>query len=119
MSMPPEPTRLSLWMDKNGQPVALAVDYRQTGTDTAETFIVLTASNGKKIEVGRHEFEDCNGRYGTQPGHDVYLCISHATCMDWTEGGRKRLEEWKAFRNREQRDLAEFERLKKKFTPQQ
>lgn len=114
MGAPPKPARLSLWMAENGRPNQLRVAYRQTGTDTADTWIVFTVTDfGKKgasIEARPGDFG--RDRWGSE---DVALIIDHAFCLDWTEGGRKLLEEWQAFVKKEARDLAEFERLKKKF----
>lgn len=111
MTAPKEPSRLAKWIDKNGNPDQLKVEYRQTGPDTADTWIILTCTDRKKsIEVQPHELS--SERWGD---HDVYLHLDHASIVELTDDGRKRLDEWKAFQKREAKDLAEFERLKRKF----
>lgn len=115
MSMPAQPTRLALWIDKHGEPDQLKVEYRQTGTDTADTYITLTCSrSNKSIEVQPGDINE-RDRYGYKAGDDVCLNLSHATIVELTAGGRKRVDEWKAFQKREARDLAEFARLRRKF----
>lgn len=112
MTAPKQPSRLALWIGKNGEPDQLKVDYRQTGADTADTWVILTCTHSKKsIEVRPGEIG--GDRYGHD--NDVYLHLGHATIVELTEGGRKRVDEWKAFQKKEARDLAEFERLKNKF----
>lgn len=110
---PPKPSRLSLWMDKHGRPHQLTVEYRAAGTDTAETWIVLAANASMTIEIRPGEL--ARDRYGLGHDGDTYLKLDHAFCVDWTEEGRKRLAAWRAFQKREAHDIAEFDRLKKKF----
>lgn len=113
---PPKPSRLSLWMSGHGRPSQLRVEYRPTGVDTAETVVILTVTDysekkGASIEVSPGEIG--RERYGSN--NDVFLHIDHAFIVDWTDQGRKRLDEWLSFNKRNARELAEFERLKKKF----
>jgi hypothetical protein len=116
MTAPKKPSPLALWIDKHGTPDQLKVDYRQTGTDTADTWIILTVTDSKKsTETRPHEIG--SDRYGYE--NDVYLHLSHASIVELTEGGRKRVDEWKAFEKKEAKDLAEFDRLKTKFAQPQ
>jgi hypothetical protein len=113
MPAPQKPSRLALWINKHGDPDQLKVEYRQTGTETADTWVILTCTHTKKsIEVGINEIG--TQQYGED---DVLLHLSHASIVELTDAGRKRVVEWKAFLAREAKDLSEFERLKKKFAP--
>lgn len=114
---PPKPSRLALWIAEHGMPNQLRVEYRPTGVDTADTWIVLTVTDyGKKVsqtEIRPGDLaRDC---YGYEPGEDVCLKITHAHCVDFTENGRKRLDAWREFQKKEAADIAEFDRLKQKF----
>lgn len=119
---PTKPSRLALWIYKNGVPNQIKVEYRATGVDTAETWYILSVFNDgfkpKKetasIEIRPGELEH-NDTYGYQDGKDVCLRLDHAHCVALTECGRKRLDDWFAYQKKEARDIAEFERLKKKF----
>jgi hypothetical protein len=116
--VPPKPSRLLLWMDKNGTPSQLRVEYRPTGVDTAETWIVLSVIGERGIvtaSVDIHPGELARDTYGNEPGQDVCLRLDHAFCVRPTENGRKRLDAWKAFQKREAADISEFARLKEKF----
>lgn len=118
--MPPRPTKLSLWMGTHGRPNRLTVRYIQTGPDTADTTILLEVVHDGKV---LHSTSVTAGaipvldRFGVTPGNDCRLILDHAHVVDWTEHGKKRLEAWKAWQDVEARDLAEYARLKKKFTP--
>jgi hypothetical protein len=109
---PPKPSRLALWIDANGRPNQLRVDYRPTGTDTAETIITLKTEAGKSTECRPSEIGQ--DRHGCRD-RDVYFEIGHAYVADLTEVGRKKVQEWKAFQRREAHDIAEYKRLKLKF----
>lgn len=115
--VPQKPSRLALWIAEHGTPNQLRVEYRPTGTDTADTWIILTVTDygkkGSQIEIKPEELvRDC---YGYDRGQDVCLKLDHAHCVDLTDGGRKRLAAWKEFQKQEAADIAEFDRLKQKF----
>tara|TARA_R110002096_G_C14012308_1_gene669147 strand:+ start:144 stop:452 length:309 start_codon:yes stop_codon:yes gene_type:complete len=79
------------------------IDYKQTGTDTADTFCVITGSNG-----------ECKGKWGTYEDYlDVNIGYNHIAklkdcCVSELAG-------YKAFEEENKKDLAEYERLKLKF----
>src|SRR5437879_1312169 len=100
MTAPVRPSRLALWIDRHGEPDQLKVEYRQTGTDTAATWIILTCT-GSKHSTEARPGDIGKDSYGFKAGDDVYLHLSHATIVELTEGGRKRVAEWKAFQKRE------------------
>lgn len=119
-TMPPRPTRLSLWMATHGRPNRLTIDYVQTGTDSADTVITLdVVHQGKVLHSTKVTAADIPvlDRFGVTAGNDVRLVLDHAHVCDWTEYGRSRLAKWKAFEDTEARDLAEYARLRKKFAP--
>lgn len=115
---PPRPSRLSLWMEKHGRPHRMEIDYRQTGNDTAETVIIFSTLEYYKkkveatIEVSRGEFGMYNARFEND---EVYLCIDHAHILDWTDAGRQKLNAWNAYQKKEERDIADYKRLRAKF----
>lgn len=81
----------------------LDIRQRQTGTDTADTFVKITGSSG-----------ELEGRWSTyeayldlRPGHD-YVCSVKP-------GYVKIVQEWHQFCKDNAAELAEYERLRKKF----
>jgi len=81
----------------------MKVDYRQTGTDTADTFCVL--GKGKK---------QIKGKWNTYKEY-LDVMVSHAYIAKLKPEYEKQVEDWKKFEKENADDLAEFERLKVKF----
>lgn len=99
-----KPTDLVIWLADNWPLTGLAVDYVQTGTDTADTEVTITGSKGSK-----------RLRWTTlQPLIDVR--VGYNSVAELKSHLAKQVVEWREFAKKEAKDLAEFERLKKKFT---
>jgi len=82
----------------------LVVHYYQTGTDTADTDWELIPREGKSKRVKDHKVKDL-----------VTLRPDWVRVMTVTDRVRREVEEYREFAKREAADLAEYERLKKKF----
>lgn len=82
----------------------IVVDYRQTGTDTAETYCEILGSGKGKV----------SGIWST---YSPFLDV----CVDWSSVARvkyrhrKDYEEWIKFEKANATELAEYNRLKAKF----
>ena len=79
------------------------IDYKQTGNDTADTFCVITGSNG-----------ECKGKWDTYKDYlDVSIGYNHIAILK--DCYINELARYKAFEEENEKDLAEYERLKLKF----
>lgn len=82
----------------------IIIDYRQTGTDTAETFCEILGYEKRKV----------SGLWGS---YSPYLDIR----VDWATVARvqdrhvKAVEAWNKFEKTNQTELATYKRLKAKF----
>lgn len=110
MTMPTKPSHVALWIAEHGPPDTLRVIHRQTGDDTTETVVVLTVSHSKAST------EVKPAAIGRSHADETILDIDHTSIVRLTKAGRRRVEAWKAWEASEANDLAEFERLKRKFT---
>jgi len=87
--------------------VSITVHYRQTGTDTADTFVDILGWKGKKIK--EHPWTIYKEYLEVQM---EYNSIAHIK-----DRYTKQILEWIAFEKRNKKDLSEYRRLKKKFEP--
>ena len=81
----------------------LHIAQRQTGTDTAETFVKITGSNGKA------DGKWCSYREYLElvPGHNSVCHVK--------EKYVRQVEDWGEFKKQNAKELAEYKRLKDKF----
>lgn len=82
----------------------LSVEYKQTGTETSETYVTITGSNGeiKGLLWSIYKpFLDVNVGYN-------YVARVHSHMRD-------SVDQWKRFVKKNARELAEYKRLKAKF----
>lgn len=99
----PEQYDLKKWLWYNTI-VGLKLYYYQTGTDTASTDWELTPKEGKKKRVKAH---DVKGLVNISPDWIRVLQLDPRHV--------KEMEEYDAFAKKEAKDLAQYEKLKKKF----
>ncbi len=85
----------------------IKVSQRSTGVDTSETYVTFTSDIG---EEHRHKWE----AFESQKFID--LSIDHNSCARLKDHASREAEKWIAFEKENGEDLAEFERLKKKFS---
>lgn len=83
----------------------LHIEYRQTGTDTAETFWYVTDANGKK-----HEF------VGGIPASLIIMKPNWRSVFQVRDEIIAKVAHWKAFVKSNEHELAEYKRLKEKFS---
>jgi hypothetical protein len=102
-SAPPRPNPMLMNLSRIGWLHGIHLQQRQTGTDSADTFCVITGSDGK-VE-------------GLWSSYSQYLEVrpDHNSIARISERWRKLIEVWDEYAKREQHDLAEYERLKRKF----
>lgn len=81
----------------------LHIEQRQTGTDTADTFVKITGSNGK-----------AEGRWYTYREF-LELVPDHNSVCHVKEKYRRQVEDWSAFEKQNAKELAEYRRLKEKY----
>ena len=81
----------------------LYIEQRQTGTDTADTFVKITGSNGKAEGLWRtyREF--------------LELVPDHNSVCHVKEKYARQVEDWRKFEKQNAKELAEYKRLKAKF----
>ena len=84
--------------------VGLRVWYYQVGVDTADTDWELVASGGGKKRVKRHLVENL---VDVKPDYVRVLRVKKEVVDE--------VAEWDKYAEKEKSDLAEYERLKKKF----
>jgi len=81
----------------------LHIEQRQTGTDTAETFVKITGSNGK-VEGRWHTYREF-----------LDLVPSHNSVCHVKEKYVRQVDDWRKFEKQNAKELAEYKRLKDKF----
>lgn len=81
----------------------LHIEQRQTGTDTAETFVKITGSNGK-AEGKWHSYREY-----------LELVPDHNSVCHVKEMYVRQVEDWRKFEKHNAKELAEYKRLKAKF----
>jgi len=100
----PEKYSLKKWLTENIV-VGLRVYYYQTGTDTSDTDWELTPAEGAKKRMKSHSVIDL-----------VDLRPDWVRVLQVKSFVIKEVDDYKKFEKKEKKDLAEFERLKAKFT---
>lgn len=106
-----QPDELALWLSRYFIDT-MKIDYRQTGCDTAETYIIMSGSgmndDDETVDVEREELLSEVSKYvDFQPSHNQVFVLSAKydnECRAW----------WNFVEENEE-DLEEYERLKKKF----
>jgi len=84
----------------------MKVDYRQTGTDTSDTFDTFCVLGDGKNQV--------KGKWSTYKEY-LEVRVSHAYIAKLKPEYEKQVEDWKKFEKENADDLAELERLKAKL----
>lgn len=102
-TIPRSVTDRERWIARH-QVEAIRVEYRQTGADTAETYVHLTSKSGGKVCWLDSSFRSV-----------ATLELSWATCVRAHPGIREAVEAREEWEKRNRRELAEYERLKAKF----
>lgn len=97
-----KPIDLALWL-YGADVTSVDVEYLQTGTDTADTFVTIRNSKGEK-----------RLRWNTL-AELVEVGMDHRSIMRLRESVARECVEWRDFAKRNQHELAEYERLKAKF----
>lgn len=92
------------WIVRN-RVSAIRVEYRQTGTDTAETYVQLTPWDGGKPVCW---LDSTFRKVAT-------LKLSHASIAEPAYGVRERVEAREKWEAKNARELADYKRLKAKF----
>lgn len=100
----PEYYELKKWLDDR-HICTLTLDYYPTGVDTAETDWVLTSTDGQSRRIGSNV---ANALLEVRTDHISVVRLKGKYV--------KEVEEWAKYVKKEARDLAEYERLKKKFS---
>lgn len=99
-----KPNNIIFKLKELGLIQGIYINYKQTGTDTADTFCVITGSNG-----------ECKGKWDTYKDYlDVGIGYNHIAKL--RDCYINELESYRAFEKENEKDLAEFERLKLKFS---
>lgn len=98
-----KPSGVALKLYELGWIHGLFIEQQQTGTDTADTFCVITGSKNK-----------ARGKWAT---YEKYLDvrIGHNYVAKLKQEYAVQVERWKEFERVNKEELAEYERLKAKF----
>jgi hypothetical protein len=100
---PPQPPDIVIWL-ANQWITGHDIDSRQTGTDTSDTWIIFRPISGKPREARLESVE-------------VYINFrpDYHSSLRLTERAQELVADYLRWERRNKRDLAEFNRLKKKF----
>lgn len=98
-----EPNPNLLQLIKIGYIKGIIVDYVQTGTDTAETKVEIIGANGK-IKGWWRDYQEY-----------LTVFVGYNSVAKVHTHYYREVEEWEKFVKKNQRDLSEYKRLKKKF----
>lgn len=99
-----KPSSKLLRLYELGSISAISVEYRQTGTETADTFATITGSQGSLTDV----VWDCYREF-----LDVRVWTNTVAVIKRQYSNE--IEEWRKFEDNNANELAEYERLKAKF----
>jgi hypothetical protein len=99
-----KPNEKLLRLNGIGNIHTLRIDYRQTGTDTADTFFTVTGEHGA-----------VKGLWSTYRDY-LDVDVDFKSVARLKESYVVEIETWMKWKKTNAKDLAEFERLKKKFT---
>lgn len=100
---PPKPSDLAIWVYEH-EIYGVQVEYVQTGTDTADTCVVITDENGKSKTVWWRDLKPL-----------VNVEMSHRSIMRANKQTEREVEAWKAWEKEHKSDLVEYLRLKDKL----
>jgi hypothetical protein len=103
MKAPVDVTEQERWIVHN-RVQSIRVEYRQTGTDTAETYLHLKTADGKGVCWCEATFRKV-----------ARLEIGTATCVEPAFGVRERVKAREEWEKANARELADYKRLKAKF----
>lgn len=101
-----KPSEHALWLYKNWPIHGIKVEHKQTGDDTAESFVTVASAAGTR-KMPALEFDE--------------LCTlrrDYNSICDLKPSEKIKVTDWLAFENENKADLAEYERLRKKFETQ-
>ena len=98
-----KPSAVAIKLYQIGWIHGLFVEQQQTGTDTADTFCVIT---GSKNVV--------KGKWATYAKY-LDVCVGHSYVAKLKQKYAVQVERWKEFERVNKKELAEYERLKAKF----
>lgn len=101
--VPPDVTDQERWIVKNPV-IAIRAEHRQTGTDTASTYLHLTPINGKPVCWLESTFRKV-----------ARLEIGTCTVAAPIYGLREKVEAREKWEKDNERELAEYRRMKAKF----
>ena len=100
---PPTPPDILIWLTKNWIK-GFDIDYRMTGCDTADTWIIFRPKEGKERETLFNPVK-----------HYLEFQPDHASALRVNRDGQQMVETYQRWHTRNQRDLSEFKRLQKKL----
>lgn len=98
-----KPNEIVMKLCRLGRIHGLHIEQKQTGTDTAETFVKITGSNGKAYGLWEtyREFLDL------VPDYDS---VCHVKALY-----ARQVDDWLKFEKQNAKELSEYKRLKAKF----
>jgi hypothetical protein len=98
-----KPNDVVLRLYKIGTIHGLHIEQRQTGADTADTFVEITGSNGKESGL----WKTYKQHLDLTPGYNSVCCLRRSDA--------EHVEAWKRFERENAAELAEYKRLRAKF----
>lgn len=98
-----EPTETQLWLYEKII-AGIYIEYRQMGTDTAESIIIFTDIDGKIKECRLSEIIN-----------SIDFKMMHNAVCQLNYQIYNKITEYKAWKDRNKKDIAEYNRLKKKL----
>ena len=98
-----KPSEILIRLCKLGWIHGLHIEQKQTGTDTAETFVTITGSDGK-AEGKWNAYRDF---LELVPGHNSVCHVK--------EKFIRQVEDWQNFEIQNAKELADYKRLREKF----
>ena len=84
--------------------IGVSIEYVQTGTDTAETYLTLTPESGNKVRWLDRTFSKV-----------ATLELDHYRLVKPKYGVREEVEAWDKYEKANAAELAEYERLRAKY----
>ena len=101
-----KPNKTLLAIYELGRIESMTLKYRQIGTDTGDDFVTLKGSSGKTYK----------GRWDSCREYVQYVGLC-GEVVEIKQTYQNAIKDWKEFEKENAVDLAEYERLKKKFEP--
>ncbi len=106
--MPPLPSEIAFWIYDH-RVSGIRVDYRMTGDDTAETWLILTGFDNGRGKTPTFECRPYDFNAVAE------LKIGFNTCAQLKYGQTENIASYRSFIKRNQRELSEYRRLQRKF----